>query len=387
MKSSKKGISQVQSIAIIAIIVIVAVIAGSAYYVSTIPSGVTTVTQTKTTTATGGTTTVTQTATQTITQTSTVTQTETTTVFPEPPRVAIVFSASPDVSTWDRVGFEGVKEAEKRYGIEVTQLEFTQAIDWERALTTLANEGFDIIFSHDTINVDMAATVAENFPDIWFGQAYAPFGYEFGSNFFSYAPDQVQGAYLAGMVAGGVSEGGVIGLPVGAYIPVVIANVEAFKMGVKLVNPDAQVITIEMQTWWDPIKGKESAQALVDLGCDFFAHYAGAAEAGVIEVLDREGIYAVAVSPLSAKDFYDKNVATGTYRLDLAIADIIGEYFRTGTLVNTEYYGGIDLGWADIEYDIPEMVSEDLRQQIEDVRQAMLSGELVIPFITELSPP
>lgn len=383
MKSSKKGISQVLSIAIIAIIAIVVILAGSAYYISTIPSGVTTVTQTKTTTTTGGTTTVTQT----VTQTSTVTQTETTTVFPETPRVAIVFSASPDVSTWDRVGFEGVKIAEERYGIEVTQLEFTQAIDWERALTTLAGEGFDIIFSHDTINVDMAATVAANFPDIWFGQAYAPFGYEFGPNFFSYAPDQVQGAYLAGMVAGGLSEGGVIGLPVGMYVPVVIANVEAFKMGVKAINPDAQIITIEMQTWWDPVKGKESAQALVDLGCDFFAHYAGAAENGVVEVLDREGIYAVAVSPLSAKDFYDKNVATGTYRLDLTIADIIGDYFRTGTLVNTEYYGGIELGWAGIEYDIPEMIPEDLRQQIEDVRQAMINGELEIPFITELSPP
>ncbi|MHA1992883.1 MAG: BMP family protein [Candidatus Hodarchaeales archaeon] len=383
MKSSKKGISQVLSIAIVAIIAIVVILAGSAYYISTIPSGVTTVTQTKTSTTTGGTTTVTQTT----TQTSTVTQTETTTVFPEPPKVAIVFTASPDVSTWDKVGLQGLTIAEERYGIEFTQLEFTQAIDWERALTTLANDDFDIILSHDTINVDMAATVAANFPDTWFGNGYAPFGYEHGPNFFSYAPDQVQGAYLAGMVAGGLSESGVIGIPVGAYIPVVIANVESFKMGVKAVNPDAQVISIEMQTWWDPIKGKESAQALVDLGCDFFAHYAGAAENGVIEVLESEGIYAVAVSPLSAKDFYDKNVATGTYRLDLAIADIIGDYFRQGTLENKEYYGGIELGWADIEYDIPEMVSQDLRQQIEDVRQAMLSGELVIPFITELSPP
>jgi basic membrane protein A len=384
MKTSKKAISQVQSVAIVAVIVIIVILGGSAYYISTLPTGgVTTVTQTQTRTNT-----VTQTQTTTVTgATTTVTITETETQI-KPIKVAMVHNAAPDVSTWDKTGEDGLLLAEEHYGrhFEFTTIQYVEDIEWERALTNLAGQDFDIIFGHSTPLIGMLETVAAEFPDVWFGNPYIPFGFEHPPNVFSYSPDQVQGAYLAGMVAGGLTEGK-IGLPVGLYIPVVIANVEAFKMGVKEVNPDAQVITLEMNTWWDPVRGKESTQALVDQGCDFFAHYAGASEVGVIEVLDREGIYAVAISPMDAKWFYDGNVATGTYRLDLAIDYVIGEYLRTGTLENKDYYGGIELGWADIEYDIPEMVPDDLKLRIEDARQAMISGELVIPFITELSGP
>jgi hypothetical protein len=113
---TKRGISQVQSVVIVAIIVIVLVVAGSAYYITTIPSGVTTVTQTQThtttQTVTGGTTTVTNTVTQTTTQTVTAT--------PEPKqiRIAAVYTSSPDVNFFDLDVGTGLDEAKALYGIE-----------------------------------------------------------------------------------------------------------------------------------------------------------------------------------------------------------------------------------------------------------------------------
>ena len=92
---SKKAISQVQTVSIVAIIIIILTLAGSYYYISTMPSPVTTVTQTKTTTVTGGITTVTNTVTQ------TATQTVTTTGEPKQIRVAVVYTASPDVRFFD----------------------------------------------------------------------------------------------------------------------------------------------------------------------------------------------------------------------------------------------------------------------------------------------
>jgi len=167
---NQKALSQVQSVSIVAIIIIALVIAGSAYYISTAPTELTTVTETATATTTttvgGGTTTVTQTTTQTVIQTTTVTET------PAPVRVGMILSTSGSISFWDQSGVNGLQSAQERYGIEFEFVEWTTHEENERALRSMADRGFDIILDHDTIMQDTVAKVAPDYPDTWFGTPY-----------------------------------------------------------------------------------------------------------------------------------------------------------------------------------------------------------------------
>jgi basic membrane protein A len=381
---NQKAISQVQSISIVAIIVIALVIGGSAYYISTVPTELTTVTETATSTTTttvgGGTTTVTQTVTQTNTATQTVTAT------PDPVRIAMLFSTSSTVSLWDTAGLEGLKLAQERYGIEIEYVEWVTAEENERALRSLADRGFDVIFDHDSIMFDTVAKVAPDYPDIWFSNPY-PSYVEYQTNQFTYSPDSTEALYLGGIVAGLATETNKIGYPIGYLFPYMWATLNAFKLGVHSVNPNAEVIDLEMLTWSDPIKGKDSALALIQQGCDILSVDFNGAGVGVIEAARENDLLTTGGANMDASGFYDLQIGTAVYSMITSISDIIGEYVRDGTLQNMDYAGGIARGWSDYIFEHPELASEETFQAVFIAKQKIASGQIGIPWIGDATPP
>jgi basic membrane lipoprotein Med (substrate-binding protein (PBP1-ABC) superfamily) len=385
---NQKAISQVQSTSIIAIIVIALVVAGSAYYISTVPTELTTVTETATTTTTttagGGTTTVTQTITQTNTATQTVTAT------PGPIKVAMLFTGSPTVSLWDKAGLEGLELAQDRYGIEFESIEFITAEENERALRSLADRGYDIIFDHDSLMFDTVAKVAPDYPDTWFGTSAPQFGVDYIPNQFTYTASTEEALYLAGIVTGSMTlENGnnKIGFPVPYLYPFMWAAINSFKMGAHSVNPNAEIYTVEMFTWVDPIKGIEAAEALLDLGCETFIQLASGGEVGVVEVLRANNIPAVAGAATDAAGFYELDVGTGIYNYPVAISDIIGIYSRDGGLENIHYVGGVARGWVDFIFEHPELAPIESFQTVFIAKQQIADGTIQVPYVPDETPP
>ena len=376
---TKRGISQVQSISIVAIIIIVLVVAGSAYYITTIPSGVTTVTQT----VTGGTTTVTNTVTQTTTQTVTET--------PEPKqiRIAAVYTSSPDVNFFDLDVGTGLDEAKALYGIEWEGFEWVTLEERERVFRNLATQGFDLILNTDSATYQPMVAAAADFPDVWFGITYgAPYDVTLPPNVFGIDPNTLDGAYLGGILAGGMTNSNKIGHPVAFIFPFMSATIEAFKMGAKSVNPDAQVIHLETFTWTDAVKGKEAAEALIDQGCDMLYHFAGAVDVGITQAAREHDLVTITSSSSpAAEGFYERSLGTFTYRADLAITYTVGLLVGE-QLENRIYTGGLmDFGWSDLGIEHPELIPDNVAGQILKARAQILKGELVIPFIPEVGPP
>ncbi len=71
-------------------------------------------------------------------------------------------------------------------------------------------------------------------------------------------------AYLCGMLAGGLTKTGTIGVVGGYPVPEVNRIVNAFNAGVKEVNPDAKVQVTFINSWFDPAAAKEAALAQID---------------------------------------------------------------------------------------------------------------------------
>jgi basic membrane protein A len=87
-------------------------------------------------------------------------------------------------------------------------------------------------------------------------------------------------AYLCGMLAGGLTKTNIIGVVGGYPVPEVNRIVNAFKAGVKSVNPDALVKITFINSWFDPAAAKEAALAQVDAGADvLFAERFGVIDA------------------------------------------------------------------------------------------------------------
>jgi basic membrane protein A len=384
MININKAITKVQGIVIAAILIVIIVIGGSAYWVSTVPSVSTTVTETTTNT-------VSQTKTNTITNTvtNTITNTVTLTPSPKPVRVAIIYAYSPDVGGFDLAAKMGLIEAEELYGIEWTGFEWTSMEERERVTRAAASEGYDLIINHESTAWVPTKAAAPDFPDTWFGITYgAPFDEPLPPNTFGINPSTLDGAYLAGIMAGGMTDSNKIGYPVGFISPVMTATLEAFKMGAKSINPEVQLLVMEIFSWTDAAKGREAAEALIDQGCDVFIHSGGGADVGVVAACRENDLVTITNSPTYGFDFYERNLATFTYRIDKAILYVIGLHIG-GNLENKIYEGGLlDLGWSDLSpFEHPEWVPNDVAGQIHKARDAILSGELVIPFIPVPTPP
>ncbi len=61
---------------------------------------------------------------------------------------------------------------------------------------------------------------------------------------------------------------------VAAYpIPEVIRGINAFTLGVRKANPEATVKVVWTNTWFDPQKERQAAEALLDAGADVIAQH------------------------------------------------------------------------------------------------------------------
>ena len=94
-------------------------------------------------------------------------------------------------------------------------------------------------------------------------------------------------AYLSGMLAGGLTKSNVIGVVGGLPVPEVNRIVNAFIAGATAVNPEVDVKTTFINSWFDPAAAKEAALAQIDAGADVLF----AERFGVIEAAAEKGLY------------------------------------------------------------------------------------------------
>lgn len=195
--------------------------------------------------------------------------------------------ATPIEEPWDGVIHTALQKAADEGKI---RYEYTDDIgysgDMERVLREIAENQKPAAIIGDAFgNEEAVRRVAAEYPEIAFA---------FGSGLGPAEPNMAvfdnwihEPGYLCGMIAGGMTESGVIGVVGGYPVPEVNRIVNAFIDGAKAVNPDAKVIVTFINSWYDPPTAKEAALAQIDAGADILF----AERFGVIEAAVEKGLY------------------------------------------------------------------------------------------------
>ena len=130
--------------------------------------------------------------------------------------------------------------------------------DMERILREVAeNEQPDVIFGDAFGNEEAVRRVAADYPEIAF--VFGSGGGPAEPNFSVFDNWIHEPAYLSGMLAGGLTESNVIGVVGGLPVPEVNRIVNAFIAGAESVNPEVDVKTTFINSWFDPAAAKEAA--------------------------------------------------------------------------------------------------------------------------------
>ena len=177
---------------------------------------------------------------------------------------------------WSYQHHQGALEAQKALGgeeqVELAYLESVpEGADAERAIERFARSGCNIIFTTSFGYMDATNAVAKKFPDVKFEHAT---GFKRESpNVSTYNSKFHEGRYVQGIIAAKMSKAGVAGYIASFPIPEVVMGINSFLLGAQSVNPDFKVKVVWANTWFDPGKEADAANALIDQGVDIITQH------------------------------------------------------------------------------------------------------------------
>ena len=192
----------------------------------------------------------------------------TTAVAQDKTKVGFIYVGPIGDGGWTYEHDKGRLALEEHFGDKVEtvyQESVPEGADAERAITQMALQGADLIFTTSFGYMDPTVNVAGKFPDVMFEHAT---GYKTADNVSTYSARFYEGRAVQGHIAGKMTESNVIGYIASFPIPEVIRGINAAYIHAKKVNPDVQFKIIWAYTWFDPAKEADAATALIEQGAD-----------------------------------------------------------------------------------------------------------------------
>ena len=158
-----------------------------------------------------------------------------------------------------------------------------EGADAERVIRDMARQGVGLIFTPSFGYMEPTLKVAADFPGVKFESIT---GYKTAPNVATANARYYEGRFLAGIAAGRMSKTGIAGYVASFPIPEVIQGINAFTLGMRSVNPTAQVKLIWLDTWFDPAREREAAMTLMNQKADVLSFHT-ASEAVMVAAQER----------------------------------------------------------------------------------------------------
>ena len=303
-----------------------------------------------------------------------------------PPSVALLTSGPVSDAGWHAGAYEGLQQIGDSLGWRISHQQTRTPAEFDEAFISYAEAGYGLVFGHGFEYQDAAERAAAQYPDATF---VVSSGSRAAANLVPLIFHLEEGAYLAGMAAGGISRTGVVGMVGGVEIPPAKGTFLAFEAGVAAVNPEATVLETFTGSWDDVAAAKEAASALLRRGADVLTHNVDAASFGVFQAVretreQRGQAWAFGMNR-------DQNGVAPDVIVGSAVIDIPALFLQTavawheGSLRGTPRAG---LASGAVEFvpnpALADVVPADVAARIAQARQEIASGALEVPRIRYL---
>jgi len=189
---------------------------------------------------------------------------------------------------WTYEAHVGASEMAKKLSfVSLSERENAAGPGASQILREYARNGAKLIFCHSYNFIDAIKEVAPEYPDVvfmWGGgtEKLAP-------NAGVYYERIYEAQYLAGIVAGNMTNTGKIAFVAALPTSQVIIGINAFAKGVSSSNPRAKVYVEWIGDWYDPGKERAVALSLIGKGCDIITHWSDSDATG--QTADEMNIY------------------------------------------------------------------------------------------------
>ena len=289
----------------------------------------------------------------------------------EKTKIAFIYIGQAGDLGWTFEHDRGVKMLQEKLGdqIEViTVPDVPEGPDSEKAMRDVIQQGSKVVFATSFGYMDYMLAVAESTPNVTFEHCS---GFKTADNMSTYFGRMYQPRYLSGLVAGSMTETNLIGFVAAHPIPEVIRGINAFTLGVRKVNPDAQVRVVWTSTWYDPVKEREAAEALLDEGADIIAQHQDTTEPQ--KAAKERGLLSIGYDS-DMGQFVGESVLTspvwnwGVYYVSTV------QSILDGTWATHQYWGGLNDDVVELA-DFSPKVPADVKATVDSEKTRIESGE------------
>lgn len=281
----------------------------------------------------------------------------------------------------------GMDKAVTELKIEKKELEATQGetdAQKEERLRLLASGGYNPVIAVGFAYSAPVGKVAKEFPDTKF--AIVDDGVE-GPNISNLLFAEEQGSFLVGVAAALKSKKGNVGFVGGVDVPLIHKFEAGFVAGAKAVKADIKIqkkyLTQppDYSGFGDPAKGKTSAEGMYDAGADVIYQAAGGSGAGVFEAAQAASASAIGVDSDQAalpafSAVKDVIITSMLKKVDVAVFDYLKNYVGGTVKAGATIY---DLKAGGVDYSTTGGKIDDIKAQIDEYKQKIISGEITVP--------
>jgi simple sugar transport system substrate-binding protein len=296
---------------------------------------------------------------------------------PEPLKIAFAYVGPVGDGGWTFAHDNGRKALEAEFGDKIVTSfveNVPESADAERVLRDMAGQGNKLIFGTTFGYMEPMLKVAADNAGVKFEHAT---GYKQLENMRTYDSRTYEGAYMAGVIAGKMTQTNTLGVVGSIPIPEVIRNINAFTLGAQSSNPKVKTKVVWVNGWFDPPKETEAATSLINGGADVL--FQNTDSPAVLKTAEAKGKRAFG---------WDSDMTAYGPKAHLASAVINwGPYYIQATKealdgswkagAGAHAWWGVKEGAIDI-VSMAEDVPAETKAKVEEVKKGLLEGSFAI---------
>jgi len=306
---------------------------------------------------------------------------------------AVLDTGGENDRSFNEFTLKGARDAAEEFDLEFAHIVSEAETDYEKNVNNFVEEGCDMIITVGFLMGDVTAAAARANPEVEFAIVDVSYFPGFGcdeslsdcyaedlSNVTSLMFQEDEVGYLAGVLAGCMSETGVIGSVSGMEIPPVVKFVVGYQNGAKSQNPNIETLNVYIPDFNDPSTGKQAGQSMLDEGADIIFGVGGNTGNGGVLAAYEAGKWGIGVDVDQYFTYPDvqsslltsaaKNMDVATY---LAVKDFANDELSAGMFTGTLENEGIGLAPY---HDQDDNISAACKAAVDEATVALIAGDL-----------
>ena len=286
----------------------------------------------------------------------------------------------------------GLKQAEKKYGIQGDVTVSKSGSSYAPNLTNYALKGYDLVIAVGFLEEQAVGQVAKKFPNVKFAivdDSTSVKALKGLKNVEGLLYKEWESGYLAGYLAGlfeqttakGLNSANVMSTVGGIAIPPVDHYIAGFQAGAKAADPGVKLLNGYSGDFIAQDKCQGLAQQQIAQGSDIVFQVAGQCGLGAINAARDKGLWAIGVDTNQALQVGSKQLlVSATKGVDVSVVDVVGQVVNHKFRAGKDLLLGVNENGAGIQ-GINSAVPASIKAKVNAVLVKMKAGKVKIPTV------